>query len=186
MWLPLKRPLLGTWPTAQACALTSNQTSDPLVCRPALNPLSHTSQGTIVNYMCIISPPLRLKRLDLVEKNHTHRRMFRKTDHPLVWQWKHPRRMVPIKKWGLGVTERGCRRWLDMSQVLDPEYHEFKAFEHQSHLLAPPRRESPRGVGTHTFTTRGKNSGNSTLVLPPNSAQRKGPVNVWSAAGLWL
>ena len=37
--------LLGTWPTTQACALTGNRTSDPLVRRPALNPLSHTSQG---------------------------------------------------------------------------------------------------------------------------------------------
>ena len=32
------------WPTTQACALTRNRTSDPLVRRPALNPLSHTSQ----------------------------------------------------------------------------------------------------------------------------------------------
>ena len=29
----------------QACALTGNRTSDPLFCRPAPNPLSHTSQG---------------------------------------------------------------------------------------------------------------------------------------------
>ena len=33
-------PLLGTWPEIQACA-----TSDPSVCRQALNPLSHTKQG---------------------------------------------------------------------------------------------------------------------------------------------
>ena len=38
-------PLLGTQPTAQACALTGNQTRDPLVNRPMLSPLSHTSQG---------------------------------------------------------------------------------------------------------------------------------------------
>ena len=37
-------PPLGTWPTTQACALTRNWTSDPSVCRPAPNPLSHTSQ----------------------------------------------------------------------------------------------------------------------------------------------
>ena len=43
----LHTPPLGTWPAAQACALTGNQTSDPLLCRPALNPLSHTSQGSI-------------------------------------------------------------------------------------------------------------------------------------------
>ena len=37
VWLPLA---LGTRPTMQACALTENQTIDPLVRRPALNPLS--------------------------------------------------------------------------------------------------------------------------------------------------
>ena len=42
----LVRPLLGTWPATQARALTGNGTSDPLFFRPALNPLSHTSQGT--------------------------------------------------------------------------------------------------------------------------------------------
>ena len=45
-WLPLMHPLLGTWPKAQACALTGSQTSDPLVHRPTLNPLSHTSRGS--------------------------------------------------------------------------------------------------------------------------------------------
>ena len=43
--LPLTCPQLGTWPTTQACALTGNQTGDPLVCTPALNPLGYTSQG---------------------------------------------------------------------------------------------------------------------------------------------
>ena len=37
--------LLGTWPATQACALTGNRTGDPLACRLALNPLSHTSQS---------------------------------------------------------------------------------------------------------------------------------------------
>ena len=45
VWLSLMRPLLGTWPATQAYALTGNQTSNPLVHRPALNSLSHTSQG---------------------------------------------------------------------------------------------------------------------------------------------
>ena len=45
VWLPLERPLLGTWPATQACALTGNQTGDPLVHRPVLNPLSYSSQG---------------------------------------------------------------------------------------------------------------------------------------------
>ena len=43
--LPLTHPLLETWPATQACALTGNQTGNPLVHRPALSPLSHTSQG---------------------------------------------------------------------------------------------------------------------------------------------
>ena len=41
----LSAPLLGTWPTTQACTLTGNQTSDPLLRSLALNPLSHASQG---------------------------------------------------------------------------------------------------------------------------------------------
>ena len=45
IWLPLMRPLLATWPATQAYALTGNQTSDFLVLRLALNPLSHTNQG---------------------------------------------------------------------------------------------------------------------------------------------
>ena len=45
VWLSLMRPLLGPWPAAQACTLTGNRTSDPLVHRLALNPLSHISRG---------------------------------------------------------------------------------------------------------------------------------------------
>ena len=45
VWLPLTCPLLGTGPTTQACALTGNRVGDPLVRRPALNPLSPTSRG---------------------------------------------------------------------------------------------------------------------------------------------
>ena len=45
VWLPLTCPQLGTWPATQACALTGNRKGYPLVCRPALNPVSHTSQG---------------------------------------------------------------------------------------------------------------------------------------------
>ena len=36
-------------PATQACALTGNQTGDLSVCRLALNPLSHTSQGWVVS-----------------------------------------------------------------------------------------------------------------------------------------
>ena len=48
VWLPLKRPLLGTWPATQACALTGNGIGDPLVLSLVLNPLSHTSQGEML------------------------------------------------------------------------------------------------------------------------------------------
>ena len=41
-------PLLGTRPATQACALTGNQAGDPLVHRPVLNPLNHTSQGSCI------------------------------------------------------------------------------------------------------------------------------------------
>ena len=40
VWLPLVRPLLGIWPATQAWALTGNRTSDPLVHKPVINPLS--------------------------------------------------------------------------------------------------------------------------------------------------
>ena len=43
--LSLTHPQLGTWPATQACALTGNWPGDPLVHRPALNPLIHTSQS---------------------------------------------------------------------------------------------------------------------------------------------
>ena len=43
-------PLLGTWPATQPCALTGNGTDDPLVPRPVLSPLSHTSQGHTMEY----------------------------------------------------------------------------------------------------------------------------------------
>ena len=50
VWLPLARPLLGTWPATQSCALTGNQTSDALVRRPTLCPLSYTSQGRMQQF----------------------------------------------------------------------------------------------------------------------------------------
>ena len=45
VWLPLEHPLVGTWPATQACALTGNQDGSPLVHRPGLKSLSHTSQA---------------------------------------------------------------------------------------------------------------------------------------------
>ena len=49
VWLPLVCPLLGdlAFNATQTWARTGNRTSDPLVCRPALNPLSYTSQAQL-------------------------------------------------------------------------------------------------------------------------------------------
>ena len=44
VWLPLMCSPMGTWLTTQAYSLTGNQTSDPLLYRPMLNPLSYTSR----------------------------------------------------------------------------------------------------------------------------------------------
>ena len=52
VWLPLTHPLLGTWPATQAYTLTGSRTGGPLVHRPVLNPLSHTSQGISCFFYC--------------------------------------------------------------------------------------------------------------------------------------
>ena len=46
-------PPTGAWPTTQACALTGNRTGNPLVCRPRLNPLSHTSPGPAPTFLVV-------------------------------------------------------------------------------------------------------------------------------------
>ena len=56
VWLSLVCPVLGTWPTTQACALTRIRTSDPLAHRPALIPPTHTSQGRVWVYKDSLSP----------------------------------------------------------------------------------------------------------------------------------
>ena len=43
VWFPLTHPLLGTWPATQACALTGNQTRDPLDPKPAFTPTTPAS-----------------------------------------------------------------------------------------------------------------------------------------------
>ena len=52
--LLLTRPQLGTWPTTQTCALPGNRTSHLLVHRWALNPLSHTSQGSLFSFELVL------------------------------------------------------------------------------------------------------------------------------------
>ena len=44
-------PPNGTWPATQACALTGIRTGNLSVCRPGLNPLSHTHQLGLVAHM---------------------------------------------------------------------------------------------------------------------------------------
>ena len=56
--LCLARPLLGTSPTTQACALTGNQTCEPLFLRLMLNPLSHTSQGPFILFIFFLPIPV--------------------------------------------------------------------------------------------------------------------------------
>ena len=46
VWFPFTHSQLGTWPKTQACILTGYRTCEPLVHRPLLNTLSHTSQGS--------------------------------------------------------------------------------------------------------------------------------------------
>ena len=46
-------PPTGDLAKTQACALTGNQTSDPLVHRLALNPLNHTSQGSFWPFLSV-------------------------------------------------------------------------------------------------------------------------------------
>ena len=58
VWLPLACAPLGTWPTTWAYALPGNRTCDPLVCRPALNPLSYTSQGYFILFILFYLFPL--------------------------------------------------------------------------------------------------------------------------------
>ena len=62
MWVPLTHPLLGTWPATQACALTGNRTGNPLVHRPALNPLSYTSQGTFFKNCILLMMLIQLSQ----------------------------------------------------------------------------------------------------------------------------
>ncbi|KAF6088460.1 hypothetical protein HJG60_008285 [Phyllostomus discolor] len=59
--LPLECPQLGNWPTTQACALTGNQTSDPV-----FNPLSHTSQGWTLTSL------IQFRRIQNKESARTH------------------------------------------------------------------------------------------------------------------
>ena len=53
---PLTHPQLGIWPATQACALTGNRTSDPLVHRSAPTPLSHCGPMAKVDFSTAFLP----------------------------------------------------------------------------------------------------------------------------------
>ena len=60
--VPLACPKLGTWPTTQAYALTGNRTSDPLVRRLALNPLTTPARA----YYLFIDEEIEAQKDELV------------------------------------------------------------------------------------------------------------------------
>ena len=65
MWLSLARPLVGTWPATQACALTGNRTRERVSQASAHSAGPRTSQG----YMVIIYRVL--KRIPEVTPPHS-------------------------------------------------------------------------------------------------------------------
>ena len=73
-------PLLGAWHTTQACALTRNRTGDPWVYRPALNPLSHTSQPSFLVFISFCGGVLLKNFLNLCRSLP----IFSRTGHPSV------------------------------------------------------------------------------------------------------
>ena len=50
VWLPLARPLLGTWPETQACAPTGNRTHHPVLRRPLLKSTEPHQLGKLLYF----------------------------------------------------------------------------------------------------------------------------------------
>ena len=81
MWLPLTHPLLRTWPATQACALTGNRTGDSSLCRVALNPLSHTSQGKSQrSELCTLTQSCQSLPKSVSLSEHPHQRSAHKKE----------------------------------------------------------------------------------------------------------
>ena len=76
MWLPLAHPLLRTWPATQACALTGNRTSDTLVHRPALNPLSYSFAHFLIGLFAFLEWSPLIKPLSEESFANTFSHMF--------------------------------------------------------------------------------------------------------------
>ena len=83
--VPSHAPPLGTWPATQAWALTRNQTSDPLVRRLALSPLSCISQGLTLHFHNLKVTILKCTRL-VVFRIFT---MFHNHHHYLIAEYFH-------------------------------------------------------------------------------------------------
>ena len=90
MWLPLAHPLLGTWPATQACALTGNLSSDPLVHRPVLNLLSYTCQGYLFIYFFSFKFPLLILEREEGREKERERNIDVREKHQLVAPCTHP------------------------------------------------------------------------------------------------
>ena len=70
----LEPPLQGIWPATHTCAVTQDQSGDPVVCRPALYLLNYTSQGLsnleIMFHSLAIFSLSKIVRLFFMAKNH--------------------------------------------------------------------------------------------------------------------
>ena len=89
--LPLAHPQPGTWPTTRACALTGSWTSNPLVSKLALNPLSHTSQGTF-------NIPMHRVTSATARENQIFIKLLWETKY-LVLQGKKNFSQAPLSSW---------------------------------------------------------------------------------------
>ena len=88
--LPLTRTWLATDPTAQACALTGNQTGHLSVCRMMSNQLSHTGWG--FNKMFLFFVLYFICRLQLVLPSMwvSGGECYLKGPHPMCWRPRSP------------------------------------------------------------------------------------------------
>ena len=69
-------PTAGTCPPTQACALTENWTSNPLVHSPALSPLSHTSQGYVIWLLSYSVLSISFHHIKII---------FKDAFYPIIW-----------------------------------------------------------------------------------------------------
>ena len=142
-------------PPIQACVLTGNRTSDLLVHRPALNPLSHTSQSE----SCDVTKRRKCGREEVWNKAEDEAGSgFANFDEPgwLNSEWK--------------CLAAGC--WGEMAR----EQHD--QLTHPAHLAEGGEREVPPGTPMG-MGCRWCFSGVEVLASPGRSPAR--PDNVWNS-----